>query len=386
MTDEELYALKDRASERFLSLPGVTAVGLGGRLRDGRPTGEVAIKVFVAAKRPASELPAEEVLPTEFAGVRVDVETGGPFRLADAPVPDEPLGSPDVSADKEDGSKQRPLTGGIRIIPKIAGATGGTLGCFVQHATNDSLFYALTAFHVLTAKHHTVLPEAGKTRVGQPDSLDPPAKGASPLFGTFAGGQLTPPADAAVIQLDADLRFLPEVREIGALLDVAAPPTVDQAKARTFLVRKRGQTTRLTGGVVIAVGANAQLPDGTFANTMLVEPRPNPGLPAGTQIFFGTSGDSGSAVIVQTDVTDAGGAVIRREKRLLGLLFAQGPLTDTAGKPVPRVLGLVTPIATVFSTLKDAGVPVKLVTATKEGDVRPVPKPHTAAPVATAAP
>ena len=47
MTDERLIAVKMRAAAEFRKIPGVTGVGLGGRERDGRPTGELVIKVFV---------------------------------------------------------------------------------------------------------------------------------------------------------------------------------------------------------------------------------------------------------------------------------------------------------------------------------------------------
>jgi hypothetical protein len=39
-SDEKLFAIKDRAVEQLFRIPGVTAVGLGGRVCDGRPTGE----------------------------------------------------------------------------------------------------------------------------------------------------------------------------------------------------------------------------------------------------------------------------------------------------------------------------------------------------------
>jgi len=385
MTDEELYALKDRASARFLSLPGVTAVGLGGRTRGGRPTGEVTIKVLVARKRPLAELPPEERLPAEFEGVGVDVGEGGPFRLVAEPVEgDDPGGSPAVPGTEEDDEKKRPLIGGTRIIPKLDGATGGTLGCFVQHQTNDSLFYALTAFHVLTAHHHAVHPDL-TTRVGQPSPKESRTKCCSHLFGTFAGGKFDlgagQPADHKIdrglVQLDPGMEFVPEIRQIGAVQDVAAPPTPAEAAARTFIVRKRGQTTRLTTGVVTIVEANAVIPDGTMPHTMVVEPRPNADVPAGTQIFFGTSGDSGSAVVVQNDVRDAAGALVRREKRVVGLLFAQGDLEDAQHRPIPLVTGLVTPIGVVLDTLRDVDqIPVKLVTAQTEGEKRTVPDQH----------
>ena len=69
----ELDAIKDRAADRLLAVPGVTGVGIGGRERGGRPTGELVIKVFVADKRPADEVPPGELVPPAFEGVACGV-------------------------------------------------------------------------------------------------------------------------------------------------------------------------------------------------------------------------------------------------------------------------------------------------------------------------
>jgi hypothetical protein len=71
--DDQLIELNDRAAAKFLTIPGVTAVGLGGLERGGRPTGEVVLKVFVERKRSATELTPGELLPAQFEGVGVDV-------------------------------------------------------------------------------------------------------------------------------------------------------------------------------------------------------------------------------------------------------------------------------------------------------------------------
>jgi hypothetical protein len=76
--ERRLLAIKDRAAERLLGLPGVHAVGIGGELTGGKPTGEVAIVVFVEAKRPPGEVPVEELIPAEIEGVRTDVVEQAP--------------------------------------------------------------------------------------------------------------------------------------------------------------------------------------------------------------------------------------------------------------------------------------------------------------------
>src|SRR6266542_2385036 len=87
MPDDRLIAVKDRAAALFLQIPGVTAVGLGGRERGGQPTGEVVLKVFVARKRPAAELTPGQLLPEQFEGVGVDVSEMQEAELEGTPPP-----------------------------------------------------------------------------------------------------------------------------------------------------------------------------------------------------------------------------------------------------------------------------------------------------------
>src|SRR5262245_16232779 len=86
MRDEEYFAIKDRASAVLLKIPHVTAVGIGGGERNGQPTGEIVIKVFVERKKPRGEVPPSEMIPASFEGVAIDVvEMGLP--VPGAPVP-----------------------------------------------------------------------------------------------------------------------------------------------------------------------------------------------------------------------------------------------------------------------------------------------------------
>jgi hypothetical protein len=51
----------------------VTALDVGYRLRNGRPTDELAIRVHVERKRPTASLPVEELFPAQLGGFPVDV-------------------------------------------------------------------------------------------------------------------------------------------------------------------------------------------------------------------------------------------------------------------------------------------------------------------------
>ena len=57
-SDAELFAIARRAFEAFGHLPHVHAVGVGGRERNGQPTGEIVLAVCAAIIRRA-EVDAE---------------------------------------------------------------------------------------------------------------------------------------------------------------------------------------------------------------------------------------------------------------------------------------------------------------------------------------
>ena len=73
-SEEELFAIKERAAAQLMSIPGVTAVGLGGRARAGELIDELVLKVYVAEKRPPEALDPAELVPPEFEGIPTDVE------------------------------------------------------------------------------------------------------------------------------------------------------------------------------------------------------------------------------------------------------------------------------------------------------------------------
>lgn len=70
---DELIAIKDRAWEKFCTLPGVHAVGIGKKVRGGVRTEETVLTVFVTQKLPLDELNAEAAVPPVFEGVRTDI-------------------------------------------------------------------------------------------------------------------------------------------------------------------------------------------------------------------------------------------------------------------------------------------------------------------------
>jgi hypothetical protein len=60
----------------WMSRPGVVAVEVARRWKDGAPTDQVGIRVTVERKLPRDELPEGERFPSSLEGIPVDVVEG----------------------------------------------------------------------------------------------------------------------------------------------------------------------------------------------------------------------------------------------------------------------------------------------------------------------
>jgi hypothetical protein len=286
-SDEEYFAIKRRAAARLLKMPNVTGVGIGGRERNGQPTGEVVIKVFVAQKKPASEVPAGELIPASFEGVHTDVVEMGPG-VPIAAVP----GAVAPAAMATDEARTDPMRGGMDIrIDFGLSAGGGTLGCFLRDRRDETAVYGLTNHHVVTkskarfSRSRTVL---------QQSQADPAA---SERIGIVARGADDVARDAAAIRIHRSQEWLPAIKDIGFVTGTHTV-TVAEAATGTYQVRKRGAKTRLTGGVVASIGTeNLILPDDRGSFDMVIKPNPHPAFPPSQQVFFAFFGDSGSVAV-----------------------------------------------------------------------------------------
>jgi hypothetical protein len=358
--DARLFEIKERAAAVFMAMPGVTGVGIGGRSRDGRPTGEVVLKVFVARKRSADELSPGELLPERFEGVGVDVSELAETRLDAAPPAPMVPGSPLVPVTVTDTTKYRPLVGGARIEVDLTGSGYGTLGCFVRHTTDPNRVFALTVHHNVSVRAPggvTILRAATRnsTRMGQPTKESSSTKCCSDQFGTFAAGSEDATRDAALIQLDPGAQWLAEVEGIGRLTgthDISPA----EAATHTYSVRKRGARTLLTGGMVESINTTHTIGGVTHTNVTVVVPNPNPAIKPGDVNFFSDGGDSGSIV-----VNDA--------REVVALHYAGGfDATGKIGK------GLELPIASILGLFNTADqTPVTIATAATDGQVQTVP-------------
>ena len=71
---EEIIKVKNRHRDYLLSFPNVKAVGVGPKLKDGKPTGAIAVKVYVTRKVHQDQLPYQDRIPSHIEGNPTDVE------------------------------------------------------------------------------------------------------------------------------------------------------------------------------------------------------------------------------------------------------------------------------------------------------------------------
>jgi hypothetical protein len=378
-SDQELFDIARRAAKAFAHLPNVHSVGIGGRERAGKPTGEVVLKVFVRQKLPGDRLDPAAIIPASFEGIPTDViPAGDPKRLVLVPGM-EPKTEAQLDA-SDDESRERPLLGGTLIEPDDESGAG-TLGLIVEALEDNRMVFAVTAYHVVFESRLQERP----AEVGQPTpshSCTACCRGViGKFFGGFKAGAGEPPPvprvlDYALIRLDAGLEWLNEVKDIGVLFDFYELQVSDVVPL-TYQVRKRGYRTRLTGGIVQAIGvARPPLPtippgatadeiDSLFVelhNTESIAIRPNPiAANPGAPVIFANHGDSGSALV-------------NDDNKVVGLLW--GGLPGSHSAPTDRFgYGWGVPIRWITDDFKQRlGLTMRIVPTAGTGIVNTVPE------------
>lgn len=288
-----------RREERYepslwLNLIGV---GLGERVTDGDRTGELCLKVYVARKFPAGEVPDDERVPDSVEGLPTDVEgIGYPERHALTPR-----------------KRHRPVIGGVSIgldASVFATPNAGTLGVVVRAG---SVRLGLSNNHVLANENEA----ARGAAVVQPGTFDggdyADRVGALEDFEPLRFGNRRNTMDAAVARFDDAVAVEAFIAGIGV---PAGAASIRLGSA----VRKMGRTTALTEGLVRAVAFDAR----NIRYEHGLVRMDDVFVVVGTAGAFSRPGDSGAAVV------DHGG-------RVVGLLFA-GSDQATFVIPIARVL------------------------------------------------
>ncbi len=239
-------------------------------LRAGEETGREAIRIYVDAKKPASELSADEVLPEELAGQPVDVVISGRLRrFATEATATERVGRVDPE------KSTRPLIGGISG-GLLKPSTTGTFGYFVKRGTD---------LCVLSSAH--VLERQGGDAV-QPGPLD--GGGDAAKVGEVVVTIDDPNAgvDAAAAKLTGGVTATLTVNDIGSITGIAGVNKGDT-------VRKSATSTGFTTGTVADPNMTADVDGVLYRHQIKIE---------GTGgNHFAAPGDSGGLVVLGSKAT-----------------------------------------------------------------------------------
>lgn len=257
----------------WLAREGVTAVDLGFKWSQGEMTGQLAIRVHLAEKKPLAELSEDEIFPEEVDGIPVDVieavyglqlmlEGGAQLEAA------------------VDGRGQRFAEIPLGVSIGCATVTAGTLGAKVYDAATHEA-HILSNWHVLvgslTAPPHEAIWQPGRLDGGQ--AHDKFAEVSRSVLGPF---------DAALARLTDERPVLETTLEGGPIADVTAPQL-------GMMVWKSGRTTGCTAGFIDGIMMTTQINYGAAGVHRLEQVFrivPRPGSPPAEEISLG--GDSGS--------------------------------------------------------------------------------------------
>lgn len=292
---------------RLLDHEGVTSVGVGYRIKDGKRTDEIVIQCSVEEKLAPEELSRQRIpaLPTQIEAadgsmIGVDVVERN-FRPSFV-VQDEPADQAEASFHDQRRAHCDPMRPGISVS-NVRG-TAGTIAAFVYDRTTGEPLI-LSNWHVL----HGPTGILGDPIV-QPGPFDDPQIDGNGC-GTLLRSHLGMAGDCAIARIDGR-RFQPEVLELERAPKRLADPELDD------LVVKSGRTTGVTFGIVSRVDVVVKINYGGSIGVQEIggfEIRPNPAkAPENGEISLG--GDSGSLWLTDSAAASADSDVA------IGLHFA----------------------------------------------------------------
>ncbi len=250
-TWDNLVEALHRNRRQLLRLPGVTAVDIGYKIRQGVFTDELALRVHVESKleddyfahRPneylsASESrPLKERQPQEFRGtskVPVDVIEAGYQITAPLPRPGTVVETPLRNVNRR--RRIDPLVGGISIgSPR---ASVGTLGALVFDTTDGSICI-LSNWHVLAGHMH-----AGRgTPCFQPGPFD--RGGPNDVVARLKRWSFDSQTDAAIAELTGNRHYC-----AGEILSLFQQISGVESPYLGMKVQKSGRSTGYTRGFI----------------------------------------------------------------------------------------------------------------------------------------
>jgi len=198
---------------------GVYKVDVGYRWKDGKMTGEVAIRVHVKKKKPVSELESKDIVPNEIAGFPVDVIVS--------------------NIELQRRARHNPIIGGVETRNvNINGV--GTLGAVVFNAANNQ--------PMSISNHHVYVNGRANDAVGERVN-QPGTTANADTIGTVTRSRKTP-WDCAVATLNNSRQISTTIMDFRGGIKGVVNPTIGMR------VTKSGRTTGTTRGMVEGVSTN----------------------------------------------------------------------------------------------------------------------------------
>jgi len=310
--------VKESVEDELIARPGVVAVDIAEKEKDGQKTGELSIVVFVEEKKPTSKLTKGTAIPKEIDGVKTDVqelviELQSAYRqLTDGELFVDPADYPTLAGGIGIGPRRS-----VFLSPPDVPAPGnyvfvGTLGAMVRDRATGATM-ALTNFHVACVNNTW---SVGDRQV-QPSLVD----GGAPTgeFGSLTRAALSDNIDGAVITVDASEPWTATVTGVG---DVAGSTAATVGMA----VQKRGRTTEHTFGTVASTDFTVTVNYGSDVGSRTLRHQIRIDTDTSRNPRFSNTGDSGS-VILDTS------------RNVVGLLFAGATNGSmTFANPIQAVL------------------------------------------------
>ncbi len=327
---QEIRQVLKAAKKELLQKPNVVATGIGYKIVNGKPTGELAIICSVDSKKPKKLLIEKEMIPATIQNIPTDVYPTGVIHALQDPT-----------------GKFRPAPGGVSI--GHIDITAGTLGCLVQ---KDGKKFILSNNHVLAnsnvadigdpilqpgsydgggypedyiAKLADFIPIHFDNGGGSPCKLAGAAAGLLNIFAAILGSKtrLTPVktaapqgeenlVDCAIAEPLDENDVKNEILKIGSITGVAEGTL-------GMNIKKSGRTTGLTTGIIQQVDVTVEVSYGSNKVATFVD-----------QLMAGNMSAGG----------DSGSAVLNNDNKIVGLLFA-GSSSSTIINRIQNVFSLL---------------------------------------------
>lgn len=272
---------------------GAHAIGIGRKVVNGKPTNQIALRIYVEKKKAKSRLSSSEKVPK-------DIRFPSRKKGGGATIVTDVIETPRALLEPFDPeARHRPVEGGLS-----GGTSGhtGTIGGWVWDETDDTI--------VMLSNDHVFGHTAG-TDILQPGTADGGSLPADKIGDTKRGiARVNAPGvnsvDCAIGDPDSNDIYDLNVHDIGPAVYAIAVAEDD------MLVEKYGQTTEHTYGIIEDVDWSGTVSGRFFDDCIYVEH-------TAPSADWSAGGDSGSLVFSRTPTSDGSNI-----KPVVGLHFAGG--------------------------------------------------------------